>query len=80
MIKSKPNFYVLLLTACFGFWEYHRQAFKKASFLLFVYHNGMTSINMCSSLRFLFMLPLLCVFYIDLVSETAKFSPESSYF
>jgi hypothetical protein len=71
---------VLLLATCFGFWENHRQAFKNASFLLFVYHNGMTSVNMCSSLRAVFMLPLLCMFYIDLVSETAKFLPESSYF
>lgn len=29
---------------------------------------------MCSSLRVVFMLPLLCRFYIDLVSKTAKFS------
>jgi hypothetical protein len=49
---------VLLLAACFGFWDSHRHAFKNTSFLLFVYHNGMTSINMCSSLRFVFMLPL----------------------
>jgi hypothetical protein len=40
---------VLLLAACFGFWDNHRQAFKNASFLLFVYHNGMTSINVCKS-------------------------------
>jgi len=38
---------VLLLATCFGFWEIHRHAFKNASFLLFVYHNGMTSMNMC---------------------------------
>jgi hypothetical protein len=35
---------------------------------------------MCSSVRVVFLLLLLFMFYIDLVSETAKFSPESSYF
>ena len=40
---------VLLLAACFGFWENYRQACNNASFLLFVYHNRLTSMNMCSS-------------------------------